>query len=75
MVLYATALPPWPLFQHLLLQMGLQVGNLLDFTQQCVLGILMHSGVVLDFLVLIGKAVVGDALVVARKKLAPVWPL
>ena len=55
--------------------MRLQVGDLLEFIQQCVLGVLMHSGVVLDFLVFVGKVVVGEALFVASKKLAPVWPL
>ena len=55
--------------------MRLQVGDLLEFIQQCVLGVLVHSEVVLDFLVFVGKAVVGEALVVASKKLAPGWPL
>lgn len=54
--------------------MKLQVGDLLEFIQQCVLGVLVHSEVVLDFLVFVGKAVVGEALV-ASKKLAPGWPL
>ena len=53
--------------------MRFQVGDLLEFLRQRVLGVLVHSELVLDLLGSVGNAWFGKALVVASKKLAPVW--